>query len=156
MEVKKLSLEKVGDMLYHESGLLGVSGISSDPRVLLEQAPHSPRAASALALYARRFVHEFGACVAALGGIDMLVFTAGIGEHSAAMRERLCAPLAFMGITLDVKANADNAAGPRLISAFHNQTAGQHAAGPHPVAVAVEPTNEEWIAASHAQTLLSA
>jgi len=156
MEVKKLSLEKVGDMLYHESGLLGVSGISSDPRVLLEQAPHTPRAASALALYARRFVHEFGACVAALGGIDMLVFTAGIGEHSAAMRERLCAPLAFMGIALDATANADNAAGARLISVSHTQDDAQTPSGPRPVAVAVEPTNEEWIAASHAQTLLSA
>jgi len=155
MEVKKLSLEAVGDLLYHKSGLLGVSGISSDPRVLLEQAPHSPRAASALALYARRFVHELGACVAALGGIDMLVFTAGIGEHSAAMRERLCAPLAFMGIELDPAANADHEAGARLISVSHDNRGTSQLFGSRAVAIAVEPTNEEWVAARHAQTLLA-
>nr|WP_027015682.1 acetate/propionate family kinase [Comamonas composti] len=140
MEIEKLSLEQVGHTLYHESGLLGVSGTSSEPRVLLpleggsdEQAE---RARDALALYVRRIVREIGALVAVLGGLDLLVFTAGVGEHSAEIRSRVCADLAYLGMGLSPQANADNAA---VIS-----TPGSA------VTVGVEPTNEEWIAASHA------
>jgi acetate kinase len=143
MEIKKLSLERVSHILYHESGLLGVSGISSDPRDLLAKESTEPRAVAALALYCRRFVHEFGAMVAALGGLDMLVFTAGIGEHSAEMRARLCAPLAFMGIAIDVAENTREGAESRVISTAASR-----------IPVVVEPTNEEWIAARAAQTLL--
>lgn len=143
MEIRKLSLERVSHILYHESGLLGVSGLSSDPRVLFDKEAEAPRAAAALALYVRRFVHEFGALVAALGGIDMLVFTAGIGEHSAAMRERLCAPLGYFGIALDAAANAA-AHGVAQISDASSK-----------VKVVIEPTNEEWIAARHAMTVLA-
>ena len=109
MEIEKLSLEEVGRLLYHGSGLLGVSGVSPDPRVLLTQEAGNARVQAALALYVRRIVREIGALVAVLGGLDMLVFTAGIGEHNAAIRERVCAGLAYLGLALDADANARDA-----------------------------------------------
>ncbi len=142
MEVEKLTLEQVGHILYHESGLLGVSGISSDPRELLAREATEPRAALALQLYVRRIVREIGALTAVLGGLDMLVFTAGIGEHSAVLRQRICAELGWLGVDIDAPANAADAP---LISTATSC-----------VRVAVEPTNEEWIAACHAQRLLDA
>lgn len=139
MQIRKLSLEEVGRMLYHDSGLLGVSGISSDIRVLLERENEAP-AAEALALYLHRIVRETGALAAVLGGLDTLVFSAGIGEHSAPIRARVCAELRFLGVELDTAANAANAP---IISAASSK-----------VLVAVEPTNEEWIAACAAAKLL--
>jgi acetate kinase len=139
MEIRKLSLEQVARMLYHESGLLGVSGISSDPRVLLQHEDDA-RAREALDLYVRSAVREVGALAAALNGLDMLAFTAGIGEHNAAIRDRICAGLGFLGIVLDPSANAAHA--PLISSAASK------------VRVVVEPTNEEWVAASAAATLI--
>ena len=140
MEIEKLSLEEVGQLLYHQSGLLGVSGRSSEPRVLQPLESHTDdegrRAHDALALYVRRLVREIGALVAVLGGLDLLVFTAGVGEHSAFIRQRVCNALGFLGIILD---DAANAADAPLISAAGS-----------PVAVGVEPTNEEWVAARDA------
>jgi len=141
MEIEKLSLQQVGRVLYHESGLLGVSGISSDPRVLLEREADAPRAALALALYVRRIVREVGALAAVLGGLDLLVFTAGVGEHSVVLRQRICAALDWLGVALDEDANARNAS---VISAAASR-----------VRVGVEPTNEEWVAARHAQEVLA-
>lgn len=89
----------------------------------------------------RRVVREIGALTAVLGGLDMLVFTAGIGEHSQVLRERICAGLGWLGVALDLPANAAHAP---LISDPASR-----------VRVAVEPTNEEWIAARHAQHLLA-
>ncbi|MDE1884409.1 MAG: acetate/propionate family kinase [Xanthomonadaceae bacterium] len=132
MQMRKLSLDAVGHMLYHDSGLLGVSGISSDPRVLLAREHEAP-AAEALALYVHRIVREIGALAATLGGLDLLAFSAGIGENRAEIRERVCAGLRFLGVELDAAANAANA--PVISSAAST------------VLVAVEPTNEEWIAA---------
>jgi acetate kinase len=140
MEVEKLSLEQVGQLLYHQSGLLGISGVSSDPRELLPVEAGNPRVQAALDLYVRRIVREIGALVAILGGLDMLVFTAGIGEHNPQIRERVCRALGFLGVALDGHANAANM--PTISS------------GPSRVIVAVEPTNEEWIAASHARSLM--
>lgn len=142
MQIEKLTLEQVGRVLYHESGLLGVSGISSDPRVLLACEASAPRAALALQLYVRRIVREIGAMAAVLGGLELLVFTAGIGEHSVVLRERICTQLGWLGIALDAQANAADAP---LISTASSR-----------VRVGVEPTNEEWIAARHAARLLSA
>ncbi len=99
-----LSVEDVTDLLYNKSGLLGVSGISSDVRVL--EASDDPRAALALDLFAYRAVRELGGLIAALGGLDVLVFTAGIGEHSPGMRRRICEAGGWAGITLDHAANA--------------------------------------------------
>ncbi|TWT19381.1 acetate/propionate family kinase [Luteimonas marina] len=140
MEIEKLSLEEVGRILYHRSGLLGVSGISSEPRVIVghedDDGEAGERARLSLALYVRRIVREIGAMAAVLGGLDLLVFTAGVGEHNAFVRERVCADLAFLGVALDQGANAGNAA---IISAAGSR-----------VLVGVEPTNEEWIAARQA------
>lgn len=144
MEIEKLSLEEVGQLLYHRSGLLGISGISSEPRVIVrheaDEGEAGERSRMALALYVRRCVREIGALAAVLGGLDMLVFTAGVGEHNAFVRERICRDLAFLGVELDADANAANAS---TISA-----------GSSRVRVAIEPTNEEWIAARHARALL--
>lgn len=144
MEIEKLSLERVAQLLYHESGLLGVSGTSSEPRVLLRledgDGEDAARARDALALYVRRIVREIGALAAVLGGLDLLVFTAGVGEHSPAIRERVCAGLGFLGVRLDADANAIDAP---VISAAGSG-----------VIVGVEPTNEEWIAARDARVLL--
>jgi acetate kinase len=133
MEQDHLSPAAASALLYHESGLLGVSGVSSDPRALLAAGDNNPRINAALALYVRRIVREVGALVAVLGGLDLLVFTAGIGEHNPEIRRRVCAELGFLGVALDAAANTANAA---VISSA--------ASGP---TVVVEPTNEEWIAA---------
>jgi len=136
MEVEKLSLAQVGHVLYHESGLLGVSGLSSDPRELLPHEAENVRVQAALALYVRRIVREIGALAAVLGGLDLLVFTAGIGEHNAVLRERIVHALGYLGAELDDAANQVHGA---IISTPTSR-----------VRVAVEPTNEEWVAARHA------
>jgi acetate kinase len=100
----------VADLLYHRCGLLGVSGISSDMRTLL--ASPDPRAAEAIALFVFRIVRELGALAASLGGLDGLVFTAGIGERAAPIRARVCEGAAWLGIALDPVAN--QAGGPRI------------------------------------------
>ena len=145
MEIEKLSLEEVGQMLYHRSGLLGVSGISSEPRVIVRHEDDAGeaggRARLALELYVRRIVREIGALAAVLGGLDLLVFTAGVGEHNAFVRERVCRDLAFLGIALDQGANAADAP---IISSDASR-----------VRVGVEPTNEEWVAARDALRALA-
>jgi acetate kinase len=145
MEIEKLSLAQVGRVLYHESGLLGVSGLSSEPRVIVrhedDDGASGERARLALALYVRRIVREIGALAAVLGGLDLLVFTAGVGEHNAFIRERVCRDLAFLGVQIDAAANEADAP---VISSEGSR-----------VRVGVEPTNEEWIAARHALRLLA-
>ena len=136
LEAESFDVPRLARLLYHESGLLGVSGVSASPKALLDVERENPRAHAALELYVRRIVREIGSLAAALGGLDMLAFTAGVGEHSAVLRQRICAALAWLGIAIDDGANLANAP---LISASSSR-----------VAVAVEPTNEEWIAASHA------
>jgi acetate kinase len=144
MEIEKLSLEEVGRLLYHRSGLLGVSGVSSEPRVIVQHeaddGESGERARLALALYVRRIVREIGALAAVLGGLDLLVFTAGVGEHNAFVRERVCRDLGFLGVALDEGRNAAHAP---IISADGSR-----------VIVGVEPTNEEWIAARDAAAVL--
>ena len=139
MEIRKLSLERVAHMLYHESGLLGVSGVSSDPRVLLQRQDEMP-VQQALDLYVRSIVREIGALAATLNGLDLLAFTAGIGEHQAPIRERVCASLGYLGVAIDREANAINA------SVISNSAS--------KVKVVVEPTNEEWVAATAAVSLV--
>ena len=143
MEIEKLSLEQVGHALYHGSGLLGISGLSSDPRVLLaregEDGEIGERCRAALELYVRRIVREIGAMAAVLGGLDRLVFTAGVGEHNAAIRARVCAALGWLGVEIDEAANRADAV---CIGAAEGR-----------VDVGVEPTNEEWVAARCASAL---
>jgi acetate kinase len=142
LEGEGLDLRELTQLLYRESGLLGVSGLSSSPQLLLEAERTNPRARAALELWVRRVVREIGALTAVLGGLDMLAFTAGIGEHSAVLRGRICAAFGWLGLELDGKANGANAS---TISSARSR-----------VLVAVEPTNEEWIAAAHAVGLLAA
>jgi acetate kinase len=139
METGRFTPHRLGQLLYKESGLLGVSGVSPDPRVLLAIEETNARAKLALELYVRRMVREIGALGVILGGIDLLVFTAGVGEHNATIRERVCRELGLFGISLDYEANARHAA---VISAPDSRTV-----------VAVEPTNEEWLAALRAVQL---
>jgi len=101
---------EVEDLLYHRSGLLGISGVSHDMRVLL--ASEDPRAAEAVAAFVNRVAREVGALAATLGGLDALVFTAGIGENSAEVRARICESCRWLGLELDAEANG--AGGPRV------------------------------------------
>lgn len=139
METKNLSVKDMSRILYKESGLLGVSGISQDMRTLL--ASDKPEAQEAVELFCYRIARELGSLAAAAGGIDALVFTGGIGEHAAEVRRRVCQQSEWLGIRLDVDANArDN-----LVISTGNSS----------VDVLVIPTNEEWMMANHTQTLLA-
>jgi len=100
------TVQQVRQLVNHESGLLGVSGISSDVRDLLTQEAHDPRAADAIALFCYQARKWIGAFTAALGGLDCLVFAGGIGENSPIIRERICSGLGFLGLYLDPVANA--------------------------------------------------
>jgi acetate kinase len=137
MDERGMDARAIENLLYNESGLLGVSGISSDMRKLLDS--DDPRARVAVALYVYRIRRELGSLAAALGGLDALVFTAGIGENSAPIRERVCADAGWLGVELDGAAN--RAGGPRISA----QDSG--------VSVWVIPTNEELMIARHTQRL---
>jgi acetate kinase len=104
MQEKGMTAQAVSDLLYHSSGLLGVSGVSDDMRTLL--ASDDRHAADAIALFVYRINRELGSLAAALGGLDALVFTAGIGEHAPEIRRRVCEQTAWLGMQLDVAANA--------------------------------------------------
>jgi len=101
------SFGDIEDMLYHRSGLLGVSGMSGDIRDLV--ASTAKAAQEAVELFTYRISTEVGALASALGGLDGLVFTAGIGEHAPIIRAAVCERLAWLGISLDTVANAANA-----------------------------------------------
>ena len=140
MQQRGMSAHQVESMLYKESGLLGVSGMSSDMRAL--EASDHPDAQAAIDLYVYRVLRELGALAAALGGLDALIFTAGIGEHSALIRERVCQGASWLGLSLDAQANQ------------RHQTCISEAGSR--VSAWVIPTNEEWMIARHSQSLLGA
>lgn len=129
----------IEDLLYRQSGLLGVSGISGDIRVLL--ASEAPAAREAIELFTYRVALETGAMAAALGGIDALVFSAGIGQHAAPIRAAICARLAWLGLELDAAANA---AGAPCISDAASR-----------VAIHIIPTDEEAMVARHTHALMA-
>lgn len=108
-----MSADQFHRMVNTESGLLGISETSSDMRDLLKQEQHDPRAAEAIELFCYQAKKWIGALTAALGGLDTLVFTAGIGEHSPVIRARICDGLEFLGVALD---HARNEAGASVIS----------------------------------------
>ncbi len=135
-----LDAKALEDLLYHRSGLLGVSGLSSDMRVLLDSA--SPKAKAAVDLFVYRLVRELGGMVASAGGLDALVFTAGIGERAPAIRQHVCDRLAWLGVRLDPVANQDNAV---RINAADSE-----------VSVWVIPTDEDRMLARHAMALIAA
>lgn len=140
MSERRMSLGDVNDLLYKRSGLLGMSGVSSDVRDLL--GSHAPRARHALDVFVYRVGRELGSLVAALGGLDALVFTAGIGEHAQSLRARVCRDAEWLGIHLDEAANA--AGGPRITRPDSAATAW------------VIPTNEELMIARHTLELIGA
>ena len=139
MEYQQMDAKALTRLLYKESGLLGVSGISQDMRVLLESP--APEAREAVELFCYRIVREIGSLAAALGGLDALVFTGGIGERGAQVRQQVCAQLGWLGLRLDEAANSTNA--PK-ISAADSQ-----------IEACVIPTNEEWIIARHTAKLIA-
>jgi acetate kinase len=133
-----LSAKEVEAILYRQSGLLGISGISSDMRDLLQS--NDDRARLAVDYFVYRAAREIGALAAVLGGIDGLVFTAGIGENSPEIRGRICAACAWLGVEADVEANL--AGGPRISAPTSR------------VPAWVIPTNEELIIARQTGLLL--
>jgi acetate kinase len=133
IQEKGMTPQAVSDLLYHSSGLLGVSGISDDMRTLL--ATDDPLAANAVALFVYRFSQELGSLAASLGGLDALVFTAGVGEHAPEIRRRACQQASWLGVELDDAANASGAA---RISPPASK-----------VSVWVIPTNEDLMIARH-------
>jgi acetate kinase len=139
METKGFTVKDMTRILYKESGLLGVSGISQDMRTLL--ASSKPEAHEAVELFCYRIARELGSLTAAAGGLDALVFTGGIGEHAAEVRRRVCLQSEWLGIRVNPEANARH---DIVISAGNSS-----------VDVLVVPTNEEWMMAHHAQTLLA-
>jgi len=133
-----MNAKTLGQLLYEQSGLLGVSGISSDMRMLLESS--DPCAAEALDLFVYRVGREIGSLAAALGGLDALVFTGGIGEHAVSIRSRICRDAHWLGLDLDEEANEKG--GP-CISRKGSR-----------VTTWVIPTNEELMIARHTRRLL--
>jgi acetate kinase len=139
MQEKGLSADAIASLLYHDSGLFGISGISDDMQTLL--ASDDPHAAEAIDLFVYRISRELGSLAAALGGLDALVFTAGIGEHAAEIRRRVCAAAAWLGVEIESRANANGE--PRL-SPLGSK-----------VSAWMIPTNEDLMIARHTRRLLS-
>ena len=138
LEQKKMSVAEVSDLLYKKSGLLGVSGISQDMRIL--EKSDSPHAKEAIDLFIYRISREMGSFMSAIGGLDGIVFTAGIGENAVEIREDICNRMAWAGVKINPEANATR--GTNLISAPDSK-----------VKVYVIPTNEEWMIANYAYEL---
>ncbi|HQW20669.1 MAG TPA: acetate/propionate family kinase [Rhodocyclaceae bacterium] len=138
MEHQGMDAVALSQLLYKESGLLGVSGISQDMRNLL--ASKQPEAHEAIELFCYRIVRELGSLAAALGGLDALIFTGGIGEHAAQIRQAVCENTGWLGIELNATANSGNAVSIGTASSR--------------VPVLVLPTNEEWMIARHTAELL--
>ena len=138
MQQRGLSLDQVEDLLYNHSGLKGLSGVSNDMRDLLES--NQPDAQVAIDYFVHRVGRELGSLAAVLGGLDALVFTAGIGEHSAEIRARVCRDANWLGVALDDEANRRG--GPRI---------SKEGCSP---SVWVIPTNEELMIARHTLRLI--
>ena len=135
--------QRLQTLLYQQSGLLGVSGISADMRRL--RADGSPAAHKAIALFTRRVVRESGALAACLGGLDVLAFSGGIGEHDVVLRQEVCAALAHLGVQLEPSRNTQ-ATGEVAMAIHTSQSA---------VEVWVVPTDEGRVAAAEAARLIS-
>jgi acetate kinase len=141
LEERGLTPTQVSDLVNKQAGLLGVSGTSADMRDLLGREASDARAADAVALFCYQAKKFLGALTAALGGLDALVFTGGIGEHSSTVQERICEGLGFLGIRLDPDRNAEHAP---VISRDGD-----------PVTVRVIPTDENLMVARHTRQLIT-
>jgi acetate kinase len=133
-----MDLKTLSDLLYHQSGLLGVSGLSNDMQILLNSS--SQHAAEAIELWVYRIGRELGSLTAALGGLDALVFTAGIGERAAPIRAKIAETATWLGVQIEASANEQH--GPK-ISTPDSQ-----------VSVWVISTDEEKMIAQHTDSLL--
>ena len=138
MREKKMGLEALEDLLYKQSGLLGVSGLSNDMKVLQES--DDPQAAKTVELFCFRVAKEVAALAASMGGLDALVFTAGIGENAPQIRAMISERLSWLGVKIDAGANARKA---HDISSPNSR-----------VPVFVVPTNEEMMIAKHTINVL--
>ncbi|MBI5924598.1 MAG: acetate/propionate family kinase [Aquabacterium sp.] len=145
MDQRGLNARQIEHLLYSESGLLGVSGLSSDMRTLLDS--DSDKAREAVELYVYRIGRELGSLAAALGGLDAIVFTAGIGEHAAPIREQVCRQAAWLGFDLDESANVQAVADGQALRISKPDSR---------VTVWVIPTNEELMIARHTARLVLA
>lgn len=139
MREERMDIESISDLLHHHSGLLGLSGISGDMRELL--ASDEPRAQQTVRYFVWQVSRQIGALTAILGGLDALVFTAGIGEHAPVVRSQICRQSSWLGMELDEAANSANLA---CISAPASR-----------VKVWVLPTDEERMIAHHTYKLLA-
>ena len=135
---RRMDLDRIEQLLYRESGLLGLSGIAADMRELESSA--DPRARVAIDYFTYRIAREAGSLASALGGLDALVFTAGIGENSAAVRAAVCDRLGWLGVTIDAAANRN---GATRLDAVGSR-----------VAVLRVPTDEERMIARHTRDVL--
>ncbi|MEJ2549633.1 MAG: hypothetical protein P8Z34_03005 [Anaerolineales bacterium] len=140
MRLREQSVDALDLLLNRQSGLLGVSGISADMKELLGQEGQEPRAADAVSLFCYQAKKFLAALSAALGGLDTLIFTGGIGENAAAVRQRICHDMAFMGIQLDPLRNQSN---EPVISPADS-----------PVTVRIMKTDEDLMIARHTFNLL--
>lgn len=139
MRNEKMSAEEVEKLLYNKSGLLGVSGLSNDMRTLRQAAAENAHAREALQMFAYRVTREIGSLASALGGVDALIFTAGIGENDAELRADVVNGLSYLGFALDADAN--------------NRRAEKISQSDKPIAL-VLPTNEEMMIARQTAALL--
>lgn len=137
---KRYDPAKLQQLVDAESGLLGVSELSSDMKTLLAKRSSDPRAAEAIAMFCRSVRKEIGAFAAVLGGLDLLVFTGGIGERAPAIREEICRDLGHLGVKLDT---AKNSAAASTISAAESASL-----------VCIVPTNEELMIARHTHKVI--
>lgn len=147
MDERGMGAREIEHLLYSESGLLGISGLSSDMRALL--ASDNERAREAVELYVYRIGRELGSMSAAMGGLDAIVFTAGIGENAAAIRARVCRQAGWLGVKLDEVANQGAVALDEGASARISTPDSR-------VAVWVIPTDEELMIARHTRRLVPA
>jgi acetate kinase len=134
----KMPVDEVYDMLYNKSGLLGVSGISSDVRDLLNN--YSKEAEEAIGMFSYRAIKQLGGLVAAMGGLDAIIFTGGMGENSPVIREAICSRLGWLGVHLNFDANEKN-----------KMNIGSRASN---IDVYVIPTNEAKIMYKHCKEVL--
>jgi len=139
MDQHGMDARAIEELIYRKSGLLGISGISSDMRTL--RASAAPEAAEAIALFVHRIIREIGSLAAALGGLDGLVFTAGIGENDPATRSEVADGCAWLGLALDRARNRDGT--------------GEISADASRIQAWVVPTNEELMIARHTAGLLT-
>jgi len=153
MDERGMDARQIERLLYQQSGLLGVSGVSSDMRTLLaaeadaSEPARQTTAHEALALYVHRIAREMGSLAAVLQGVDAIVFTAGVGENAAPIRERVMQAAAWLGVRPDLAANAT------AVGLEDGQTA-RISAADSPVSVWVVPTNEELMIARHTARLM--